>query len=207
MSKKIKQTKNLIPLEKIENKVILIRGQKVILDRDLAELYGVETKVLNQGVKRNRERFPDDFMFQLTRMEVEYLLSEAYIEGNSRSQFVTLKEKSSRNKEKIGNSRSQIVTSKTEWGKNIKYLPYVFTEQGVAMLSSVLKSKQAIQTNILIMRAFVKIRNLVYSYKDLAEKIEKIERIYNKEINKIFKILDYLTKENTGEKNEIGFKG
>lgn len=180
MSKKIKPTKNLIPLEKIENKVILIRGQKVMLDRDLAELYGVETKVLNQGVKRNRERFPDDFMFQLTRMEAEYLVA---------GDVVPL--------------RSQFVTS-NRGGR--RYLPYVFTEQGVAMLSSVLKSKRAIQTNILIMRAFVKIRNLVYSYKDLAEKIEKIERTYNKEITKIFKILDYLTKENTGEKNEIGFK-
>ncbi|MFH1583006.1 MAG: ORF6N domain-containing protein [Candidatus Falkowbacteria bacterium] len=180
MSKKIKPTKNLIPLEKIENKVILIRGQKVMLDRDLAELYGVETKVLNQGVKRNRERFPDDFMFQLTRMEAEYLVA---------GDVVPL--------------RSQFVTS-NRGGR--RYLPYVFTEQGVAMLSSVLKSKRAIQTNILIMRAFVKIRNLVYSYKDLAEKIEKIERTYNKEITKIFKILDYLTKENTGEKNEIGLK-
>lgn len=202
MAKKIKQIKNLIPIDKIESKVILMRGLKVMLDRDLAELYGVETRVLNQAVKRNSERFPDDFMFQLTRMEAEYLVSEDIIP--LRSQIVTSKIENAKNSKKTANLKSQIVIS--SWGGTRK-LPYVFTEQGVAMLSSVLKSKQAIQTNILIMRAFVKIRNLVYSYKDLAEKIEKIERTYNKEITRIFKILDYLTKENVGEKNEIGFKG
>ncbi len=201
MNKKIK---NLIPLDKIENKVILMRGQKVMLDRDLAELYGVETKVLNQAVKRNKERFPDDFMFQLTRMEAEYLALQDVIP--LRSQFVTLKKEYAKDIGKRGNSRSQIVTLKMGWGKNIKFLPYVFTEQGVAMLSSVLKSQRAIQTNIVIMRTFVKIRNLVYSYKDLAEKIERIERTYNKKFSKIFEILNHLKKEDSGEKNEIGFK-
>jgi len=167
---------DIIPVEKIENKILLIRGLKVMLDRDLAELYGVEMKVLNQAVKRNKKRFPDDFMFQLTRMETEYLVSENVIP--LRSQIVTLKKENANNKEKTTNLKSQFVTSK--WGKNIKYLPYVFTEQGVARLSSVLKSERAIEMNIIIMRAFVKIRNLIYSYKDLAEKVEKMERTYNR---------------------------
>ncbi|MBU4511625.1 ORF6N domain-containing protein, partial [Patescibacteria group bacterium] len=172
---------NIIPVEKIENKILLIRGLKVMLDRDLAELYGVETKVLNQAIKRNKKRFPDDFMFQLTRMETEYLVSQNVIP--LRSQIVTLKAEKAKNKGKTTNLRSQIVTSR--WGGS-RYLPYVFTEQGVAMLSSVLKSERAIEMNIIIMRAFVKIRNLIYSYKDLAEKVEKMERTYNKQIGKIF---------------------
>ncbi|MBU4257417.1 ORF6N domain-containing protein [Patescibacteria group bacterium] len=194
---------NIIPVEKIENKILLIRGLKVMLDRDLAELYGVETKVLNQAIKRNKKRFPDDFMFQLTRMETEYLVSQNVIP--LRSQIVTLKAEKAKNKGKTTNLRSQIVTSR--WGGS-RYLPYVFTEQGVAMLSSVLKSERAIEMNIIIMRAFVKIRNLIYSYKDLAEKVEKMERTYNKQIGKIFEMLDKLTKtENNSNKAEIGFKG
>lgn len=191
---------NIIPLEKIENKILLIRGLKVMLDRDLAELYGVETKVLNQAVKRNKKRFPDDFMLQLTRMEAEYLISEGYIGGVSRSQIVTLNKKTAKNKEKIDILRSQIVTSR--WG-GARYLPYVFTEQGVAMLSSVLKSERAIEMNIIIMRAFVKIRNFIYSYKDLAEKVGKMER----EIGRIFEILNKLRQPENDKKEEIGFKG
>lgn len=198
---------SLIPIEKIENKILLIRGMKVMLDRDLAELYGVKTKVLNQAVKRNKKRFPDDFMFQLTRMEAEFLAQEGCLGGVLRSQIVILKDKNSENKEK--SSRSQIVTlnKDNKRGLNIKFLPYVFTEQGVAMLSSVLKSERAIEMNIIIMRAFVKIRNLIYSYKDLAEKIEKMEKTYNKQIGKIFDILDKLTKTENKERQEIGFKG
>jgi hypothetical protein len=178
---------SLIPLEIIENKILLIRGQKVMLDRDLADFYNVETRALIQAIKRNKERFPDDFMFQLTKMEAEYLVSQNVIP--LRSQNVILKKANKR-------------------GLHIKYLPYVFTEQGVAMLSSVLKSKRAIQMNVVIMRAFVKIRNLVYSYKDLSEKIEKMERGYDKKIGEIFRILDFLTKSEGGDvKKEIGFKG
>ena len=135
---------------------------------------------------------------------------------------MTLKKEKANNKEKMANLRSQIVTSR--WGKNIKYSPYVFTEQGVAMLSSVLKSEQAIEihpvkyashpvgfhgVNIIIMRAFVKIRNLIYSYKDLAEKMEKLERAHNKhsrQIGKIFEILDKLINKESAAKTEIGFK-
>ncbi|MCK5509985.1 ORF6N domain-containing protein [Candidatus Parcubacteria bacterium] len=175
-----------MPLEKIENKILLIRGQKVMLDRDLAMLYGVTTKRLNEQVKRNIERFPSDFMFRLTKMETEFLEKEGIFDDSLRSQFATLKKGR---------------------GKHIKYFPYVFTEQGVAMLSSVLKSKKAVETNILIMRTFVKIRKLVYSYKDLADKIMKIEKEGNKKFTEIFRILDILMKEDKNKKvKEIGFK-
>ena len=198
---------NIIPIEKIENKILLIRGMKVMLDRDLAELYGVETRILNQAVKRNKKRFPDDFMFQLTRMEAEYLASEGYLGEILKSQFVTSSHKNSENKEKSLRSQFVILDKHNKRGLNIKFLPYVFTEQGVAMLSSVLKSERAIEMNIIIMRAFVKIRNLIYSYKDLAEKMEKMERTYNKKIGKIFEILDKLTQTENKERQEIGFKG
>ncbi|HAM88305.1 TPA: DNA-binding protein [Candidatus Falkowbacteria bacterium] len=201
-----------MPLEKIENKILLIRGEKVMLDRDLAGFYGVDTRSLNQAVKRNIERFPDDFMFQLTRMEAEFLEREGIIDNlksqivisnaknikkshSSRSQIVILNEKSGENSQ---SSKSQIVTLNNR-GKNIKYLPYVFTEQGVAMLSSVLKSKRAVETNIIIMRAFVNIRKLVYSYKDLADKIMQIEKDSNKKFSLIFKILDLLMAEGMSE--------
>ena len=111
-----------------------------MLDRDLAELYGVETKVLNQAVKRNKRRFPDDFMLKLTRMEAEYLVSQNAIP--LRSQIVTLNAEDTKNKGKKENSKSQLVTLKNLRGLHLKYLPYVFTEQGMAMLSSVLKSER-----------------------------------------------------------------
>ncbi|MDO8592266.1 MAG: ORF6N domain-containing protein [bacterium] len=197
---------NIIPIERVENKILFMRGMKVMLDRDLAELYGVGTKVLNQAVKRNKKRFPADFMFQLTRMEAEYLASEGYLGEGLRSQIVTLKKESANNKGKAANLRSQIVTSR--WGGS-RYYPYVFTEQGVAMLSSVLKSERAIEMNIIIMRAFVKIRNLIYSYKDLAEKMEKLERAHNKhsrQIGRIFEMLDKLINKEDAARPEIGFK-
>ncbi len=137
-------TRNLLaPVERIEKAILLIRGEKVMLDRDLAELYGVQTRVLVQAVKRNRNRFPPDFMFQLSWEEVEQL---------SRSPFVILKR-----------------------GLNIKYAPYAFTEQGVAMLSSVLRSARAIEVNVVIMRAFVRLRELLATHKDLARKLEQVE--------------------------------
>ena len=159
---------NIVPIEKIENKILLIRGLKVMLDRDLAELYGVETRILNQAVKRNKKRFPDDFMFQLTRMETEYLVSEGVIP--LKSQIVISSEENGENKKKSLRSQIVILNKSSKRGLHIKFLPFVFTEQGVAMLSSVLKSERAIEMNIIIMRAFVKIRNLIYSYKDLAQK-------------------------------------
>ncbi|MBP9993846.1 MAG: ORF6N domain-containing protein, partial [bacterium] len=139
-----------------------IRNQQVMLDSDLAVLYGVETKVLNQAVSRNIERFPEDFMFQLTWEECENLRSQI-VTSSSRSQFVTL------------NSRSQIATLNLKQGDNIKYLPYAFTEQGVAMLSGVLHSPTAIEANIRIMRAFVGMRRFINENAKLFQRIESIE--------------------------------
>jgi hypothetical protein len=141
MSKSI----NLISVERIEKVILVIRGQKVILDSDLAVLYGVTTSNLNKAVKRNRHRFPDDFMFQLLKEEEEHL-------------------------------RFQIGISKPSRRGGRRFLAYAFTEQGVAMLSSVLHSKRAIEVNIAIMRAFVRLRELLASHKDLAHKLEDLER-------------------------------
>jgi hypothetical protein len=129
----------------IERAILLIRGHKVMLDRDLATLYDVPTKVLNQAVRRNAKRFPEDFMFHLTKVEFE-------------------------------NWRSQIVTSNPSAKKGFRRRPYAFTEQGVAMLSSVLNSERAIEVNIAIMRAFVRLREILASHKDLARKLEDLER-------------------------------
>ena len=187
---------NIIPTDRIENKILLIRGQKVILDRDLAMLYGVPTKRLNEQVRRNIKRFPADFMFILTKEEFDIL----------RSHFATLDDKNSENSHSL---RSQIATLKLEQGrgKHTKYLPYVFTEQGVAMLSSVLNSEKAIDVNIAITRVFVNIRKFVSSYEGLAMKIAELEKKYDKKIYQIFKILDCLMKDdNNKDKKEIGFK-
>ncbi len=174
-----------ISVEVLATKILEIRGKKVMLDRDLAKLYGVKTKRLNEQVKRNKKRFPDDFMFQLTEEEINF----------SRSQFATL------------NLRSQFVTSKQ--GKNIKYLPYAFTEQGVAMLSSVLNSERAIQVNILIMRAFTKLREILLTHKELSVKIEALEKKYaehDKTIKDIFEAIRRLLELPREEpKRKIGF--
>jgi hypothetical protein len=167
--------KLLIPLGAIGNKILLIRGQKVMLDRDLAELYGVPTKRLNEQVQRNRRRFPKDFMFRLTWSETMEI---------SRSQFATLKR-----------------------GENPKYLPYAFTEQGVAMLSSVLHSQRAIDVNILIMRVFVQLRQWLATHEDLARKLQEMEKKYDEQFKTIFDVIQALTTpelpEHTGT---IGFK-
>ena len=141
--KVIQESTSLVPVEIIQNKIYLIRGHKVMLDKELAELYGVSTRRLKEQVRRNLKRFPIDFMLELTWEETESL----------RSQIATLKR-----------------------GEHIKYLPYAFTEQGVAMLSSVLNSNRAIEINIQIMRVFTKLREMMISHKDLARKIEDLER-------------------------------
>ena len=146
---------SLKEVKTIENKILLIRDKKVILDNELATLYEVKTKVFNQAVKRNLERFPEDFMFQLSKAEYDSL----------RSQFVTLKR-----------------------GQHRKYFPYAFTEQGVAMLSSVLNSKRAIMVNIQIMRTFTKLREILATHKDLQLKIEALEGKYKQHDQK-FKIV------------------
>ncbi len=161
-------------LEIIQNKIYEIRGYKVMLDSDLAELYGVETKVLNQAVKRNNTRFPEDFMFQLTDSEVK-------------------------------NLRSQFVTSKKYNHGGARYFPFAFTEQGVAMLSSVLKSDKAVQVNIAIIRVFVAIRQYALNYQDLKEKIEAIESKYDKSFEDVQQALNYLLSPKSDRK-PIGFK-
>lgn len=154
-------TEILIPTETVISKIFFIRNQKVILDTDLAKLYGVETKVLNQSVRRNLRRFPDDFMFQLTKEENTSL----------RSQFVTLKK-----------------------GQHSKYLPYVFTEHGVAMLSSVLNSERAIEINILIMRAFVKLREIISAHKKVEEKLKEIDEKLEEHDEHIVKIIEIINR-------------
>ena len=151
------ESASIQPLENIENLIHVIRGKQVMLDRDLARLYGVETKRLNEQVKRNIERFPEDFMFQLTREEAE----------SSRSQFATLNEDGEL-------SRSQIATLNGR-GHNIKHLPYAFTENGVAMLSTVLRSQQAININIQIMRAFNTMRHFIATNAQVFQRLEVIE--------------------------------
>ena len=143
----------IIPAEQIESIILLIRGQKVILDRDLAQLYGVTTGNLNKAVKRNLDRFPNDFMFPLTKEEYESL----------RFQFGIFKK-----------------------GQHSKYLPYAFTEQGVAMLSSVLRSKQAVHVNIEIMRAFVRLRQMLSAHKDLERKLAALENKYDEQFRVVF---------------------
>ncbi len=173
----------LILQEVIEEKIYLIRGQKVMLDRDLAELYGVPTKRLNEQVRRNIKRFPEDFMFQLNNEEFDILKSQIVISG----------------------LRSQIATSK-RGGR--RYLPYIFTEQGVAMLSTVLNSERAIQVNIAIMRAFVKLRGIISTHKELAHKLNELERKtekYDTQIQAIFEAIRQLMIPPENPKQQIGF--
>jgi len=158
-----------VPEERIETKILLIRDKKVMLDRDLAELYKVETAQLKRQVRRNIERFPNDFMFKLTRQEYRDIL---------RCQFGTL-----------------------EMGKYSKYLPYAFTEHGILMLSSVLNSKRAIQVNIHIMRAFIKLREYITTHKDLQKKIEE----HDTQIAFIFKLLKPLLPSPEEPDENVGF--
>jgi len=162
-----KEYGSLIPIERIEGAIILLRGEKVMLDSDLAALYGVTTKQLNQAVKRNLDRFPADFMFQLQKEEADEV----------RSMIRTV-------------SGSQSETSKR--GANIKYRPYAFTEQGVAMLSSVLRSPRAVDVNIEIMRAFVRLRRLLGSNVELARKVAELEKKYDKQFAAVFEAIRQL---------------
>lgn len=185
-----KKSLQIIPNERVIKRIFFIRGKKVMFDSDLAEMYDVPTKRLNEQVKRNKERFPEDFMFQLTLKETALFLG-------SRSQFATLNE---------GDSqilRSQFATSKR--GGNVKYAPYVFTEQGVAMLSSVLKSKRAIQINIHIMRVFTELREMLLTHKDLRDKIEKMEKKYDKQFRVVFDAIKQMMIEKIEPVKKIGF--
>jgi len=167
--------KDLIPIERIENKIYLIRGQKVMIDKDLAELYEVATKQLKRQVNRNKKRFPEDFMFQL-------------------------------NKKEYSNIRYQIGTLR--WGQHAKYLPYAFTEQGVAMLSSILNSEKAVEVNIQIMRAFVKLRkvlatnrDLTYLFKELKHKVDR----HDTEIGLIIRAIEKMIAADNKPRRKIGF--
>ena len=186
---------NLIPTTRIERRILFLRGQKVMLDFDLAELYGVETRTLNQAVKRNRERFPEDFMFQLTWKEVGELV---------RSQIVILDGKTRANPSKTKqNPRSQTVI--LESGKNLKFRPYAFTEQGVGMLSGVLNSPRAIQVHVAIIRTFVQLRQMLSSHADLARKLQALERKYDRQFRGVFDAIRELMSEKKKPKREIGF--
>ena len=155
---------DLIPIEVIERHIFVLRGHRVMLDRDLAALYGVETRALNQAVKRNRDRFPEDFMFQLT-------IEEATLIAASRSQIVTLKR-----------------------GENTKYRPYVFTEHGAVMLANILKSTSAVYASIQVVRAFVRLRQILATNEDLARKVEALERKIGKHDSDLQGILQILQK-------------
>jgi len=172
--------RSLIPLERIERSILLIRGQKVMLDRDLAQLYGVETRVLNQTVRRNIDRFPEDFMFRLTREEIMRI--------------------------------SQIVISSDPLGmKTLKFSKnvMVFTEHGVAMLSSVLNSPRAIRVNIQIMRTFAKLREMISLNKDLARRLDELEKKYDSQFKIVFEAIRQLMAppepEPVPPKKRIGF--
>ncbi len=157
----------------IERRILLIRGQKVMLSPDLAGLYQVAPRVLVQSVKRNAERFPADFMFQLTKVE-------------------------------YANLKSQIVTS--SWGGARRATPYAFTEQGVAMLSSVLRSRRAVQVNVAIMRAFVKLREMLASHRDLAQRLDVLEKTYNHKFKVVFDALRELMTPTARPARKIGFR-
>lgn len=163
----------IVTAERIENIILFIRGQKVILDRDLAELYGVTTGNLNKGVRRNLDRFPPDFMFQLKQEEYESL----------RFHFGILKR-----------------------GQHSKYLPCAFTEQGVAMLSSVLRSKRAVHVNIEIMRAFVRLRQILTAHKDLERKLVALENKYDEQFRMVFEAIRQLMRPPATERKKIGFE-
>ena len=168
--------KEIIPMERIENKILLIRGQKVMLDRDLAELYGVPTKVLNQAVKLNNERFPTDFMFGLTKAEKDELVTNC-------DRFNSL--------------------------KHSTVLPFAFTEYGALMLASVLNSQRAIEAGIYVVRAFVHLKEILLSHKELAQKLKELEykiETHDEQITAIFEAINQLLSPLPATKRKIGFE-
>jgi hypothetical protein len=172
--------------ENIAQLVFFVRGEKVMVAQHLAELYGVPVRVLNQAVKRNIKRFPADFMFQLTKKEFEALKSQIVISNGG-----------------LRASRSQSVTS--SWGGLRRALPYAFTEQGVAMLSSVLRSQRAVAVNIAIMRTFVQLRRLMDTNRDLARKIEALEKKYDEQFAEVFAAIKELVTPPEPPRRRIGF--
>lgn len=183
MPTKTEQNTTIAVVEKIEGKIYVIRGQRVMLDSDLAEVYQVETRVLKQAVRRNRHRFPDDFLFELTQAEVEQL-------ARSRSQSVTLN--------KTGSQR----------GSNIKYPPFAFTEHGAVMLASVLNSPTAVEASIVVVRAFVKMRAMLELYQDLADRVEELEKVtdyHGQKFGVVSGLLTEIMRDPKYLKRKIGF--
>jgi hypothetical protein len=172
MGGKMSKDRFLIPVERIERSILMISGQKIMLSVHLAELYDVETRALNQAVKRNISRFPGDFMFQLSEAEAEQLVSQ------------------------------NVIPHKKYFGGS---LPYAFTEQGIAMLSSVLNSERAIKVNIEIMRAFVRLRRMLASHADLARKLEALEKKYDAQFKIVFDAIRQLMTPSEPKKRPIGF--
>lgn len=173
-----------VPLERVESVILLIRAEKVIMDRDLARLYGVSTKVLNQAVRRNLDRFPEDFMFQLTMDEARVWWQQSRDAG----------------------LRSQNVTLKGGRGQHVKYRPYAFTEHGILMLSSVLKSQRAVQVNIQIMRTFVRLRQMLASNSELTRRLDALEKHYDEHFKVVFDAIRQLMAPPPPKKKEIGFR-
>lgn len=166
------KSSEIVPIERIQNRIFSIRKQKVMLDRDIAELYGVKTKTLNQAVRRNIKRFPSDFMFQLTKVEKDQLVTNC-------DRFKPLKHSTS--------------------------MPHAFTEQGIAMLASILNSERAIEVNIAIVRTFVKLRQILATNDLLRRKIESMERKYDEQFQHVFAVLNEMLTEEAQPKRQIGF--
>ncbi|MCL6092645.1 MAG: ORF6N domain-containing protein [Actinomycetota bacterium] len=177
----------IVSEEVVEKKIVVLRGNKVMLSDDLARLYEVEHRVLIQAVKRNIERFPDDFMFQLLKAELTALKAKSFFASENLSSTATG------------------LPGDSQRGRHAKYLPYAFTEQGVAMLSSVLRSKRAISVNIEIMRAFVSLKRISYSHADLARKLDSLEKKYDAQFRVVFEAIRQLMEPPKPKKNQIGF--
>jgi ORF6N domain len=177
ISSKSGQTGAITTYTMVEQRILFIRGQKVMLDSDLGQLYGVSTRVLNQAVKRNLKHFPEDFMFRLTLEEANEILA-------SRSQIVILKR-----------------------GQNVKYAPYAFSEHGAVMLASVLNSKIAVSASIQVVRAFVRLRSILGAHKELAKKLESLDRKTDRKFKVVFELISkYLKSSENSSKKQIGFK-
>jgi hypothetical protein len=176
MKQKPRLPLKIVPIEFIEQRIFVIRGQKVILDADLAQLYGVTTKRLNEQVKRNHDRFPKDFMFRLS-------LEEGQCHLPSRSQFATLKR-----------------------GQNMKYVPYAFTEHGTVMVANVLNSHVAVHASIQVVRAFIRLREIMTTHKDLVQKLKQMEKKYDQKFKVVFDaIRELMVSPISSPKRQIGF--
>ena len=184
-----KSKRAAIAVEQIERSILMIRGQKVMLDADLATLYGVETRTLMQAVSRNKDRFPGDFAYRLTAQEVAILRSQSVISSSAPN----------------ADLRRQIGTSSSVVHGGRRYAPYVFTEQGVAMLSSVLRSPRAVQVNIEIMRAFVRLREMLASNKELSRRLDELEQKYDKQFAVVFDAIRQLMSPPTKKQREMGY--